>query len=290
MRMISLRNMRRGVAGILVALVIGLWGEAALAQSSYQPLEGIPGFEQETASGGFPAYVQSIYNFGIWTVGIAALFMLTVGGFMYLTSAGNTSTLGSAKGVIKDALIGLFLALFAWLILYVINPDLVNINLGSTDVSAPSSPTYSPPSGSYPTTGSWPDDSATRSALAGISFNHPTNCQSIGQDNCTSVYQLGQPAVSGLLDLKQKCNCDVVVTGGTEYWLHSKGTAHRPGNSTVDLRRSTILAYVQANGQKCGERSNGKDGLRPVYRLNGADYWDENDAHFHVSYTGGLCR
>lgn len=96
---------------------------------SYQPLEQIPGAQMATTS--FPQYVQGIYKFGIWTVGLAALFMLSVGGFIYLSSGGNTATIGKAKTYIWDALIGLVLALLAYLILYVINPDLVNVNLGS---------------------------------------------------------------------------------------------------------------------------------------------------------------
>ena len=44
---------------------------------------------------------------------------------MYATSAGNTSTAGSAKSIISDALLGLVVAMTAYLILNVINPDLV---------------------------------------------------------------------------------------------------------------------------------------------------------------------
>ena len=97
------------------------------AQYQYNLLEKIPGFEGKTND--FPSYILAIYKFGIWTVGIAALLMITIGGFMYLTSAGNTSKSGGAKEIIKDALIGLVIALAAYLVLYVINPDLVKINI-----------------------------------------------------------------------------------------------------------------------------------------------------------------
>ncbi len=115
---------------------------------NYQPLEQIPGAQMATTS--FPQYVQGIYKFGIWTVGLAALFMLSVGGFIYLSSGGNTATIGKAKTYIWDALIGLVLALLAYLILYVINPDLVNVNLGSfskvggTVTYTPSQPSGNP--------------------------------------------------------------------------------------------------------------------------------------------------
>lgn len=77
----------------------------------------------------FPSLILSIYKFGIWTVGIAGLFMLVIGGFMYMASAGNTATVNSAKGIITDALVGIVAAMCAYLVLYVINPDLTKINI-----------------------------------------------------------------------------------------------------------------------------------------------------------------
>jgi hypothetical protein len=77
--------------------------------------------------------------------------MLSIGGFLDLTSAGNTSAMGTAKSVIFDALIGLTIALAAWLILNVINPDLVDVTLnGLSPVSvAPVPGAPAAPSGTY---------------------------------------------------------------------------------------------------------------------------------------------
>ncbi len=108
----------------------------AQAQYDYTPMETIPGSTKgETAD--LPGMVHGLYKFGIWTVGIAALFMMTVGGFLYMTSAGNTSKMDTAKGIIRDSLIGLGIALSAYLMLFIINPDLVNINISmpSLDIS-----------------------------------------------------------------------------------------------------------------------------------------------------------
>ncbi len=97
--------------------------ESSLSLQNYTLLEEIPG--QPGASGNLAKYLESLYKFTFWAIGIAALFMLTVGGFMYVTSAGNTARIGTAKTIIVDALLGLIIALFAWLFLYVLNPDLV---------------------------------------------------------------------------------------------------------------------------------------------------------------------
>jgi len=96
---------------------------------SYTPMEKIPGFE--SAGGDFAAYILSIYRFGLWTVGIAALLMISVGGYMYITSAGNNTQVSKAKGVITDAIVGVLLALTSYLLLYTINPELVQIKTTS---------------------------------------------------------------------------------------------------------------------------------------------------------------
>ncbi|NTW26704.1 MAG: hypothetical protein HGA36_00010 [Candidatus Moranbacteria bacterium] len=104
-------------------------------QFNYKLLGSFPGFfSAGQTMNDFPALIIAIYKFGIWTVGIAGLFMLVVGGFMYMASAGNTSTAGNARGIIWDSLLGIVAALGAYLILYVINPDLTKINLNFTPV------------------------------------------------------------------------------------------------------------------------------------------------------------
>jgi len=51
-----------------------------------------------------------------------------------MASAGNTSTAGSARKIISDALFGIVAALGAYLFMYVINPDLTGINIDFTTV------------------------------------------------------------------------------------------------------------------------------------------------------------
>lgn len=126
-------------------------GIALAAGYIYTPMEKIPGFGQDASDkpfSDFPNYILSITKFVIWTVGIAALLMIIIGGFMYITSAGNTSRTETAKTVIFDALYGLLVALAAWLLLYVINPDLVRVNISMKPVAAlPPVVSVKPPAG-----------------------------------------------------------------------------------------------------------------------------------------------
>lgn len=121
---------------------------------NYTLLEKIPGVDSTNLN--LAAYLSAVYKLAIWIVGLCALFMFLVGAFMYMLSAANTSKTGSAKSIMQDALIGLILALTSYLILYVINPDLVNLKLpsvsmpsgGSADTGTPPS---TPPAGAPPT-------------------------------------------------------------------------------------------------------------------------------------------
>jgi len=121
---------RDRLLAVLLFLTVPLTSQAA--SFNYQLLEdfpGVSGMKKGTTYTDLLGMVSALYKFGIWTVGIAALLMLVIGGFMYMTSAGNTSRVASAKGVIGDALLGLLAALGAFLLLYVINPDLTKLNL-----------------------------------------------------------------------------------------------------------------------------------------------------------------
>ncbi len=108
-------------------LALGL-PETASAQFNYQPMENLPGFEGDNIAD-FPTYVVDLYRLGIWIVGLSAMLMIVIGGFMYMSSAGNTSRISTAKTIIWDAIIGLVIALTAWLMLNVINQDLRDLRL-----------------------------------------------------------------------------------------------------------------------------------------------------------------
>ncbi|MDP2837938.1 MAG: pilin [Candidatus Moranbacteria bacterium] len=110
---------------------------------NYQLLEKIPG--TDGLGSDLPGYIKAIYKIALIVVTLSAVLMITIGGFMYLTSAGNTAAMSSAKSVIADALIGLVIALAAWLVLYVINPDLVNVSLTTLPPIAVSSSTKTAP-------------------------------------------------------------------------------------------------------------------------------------------------
>ena len=112
--------------------------------SAYQNQEVIPGSTGPTAD--FVVYLKQVIGFGYATIGILAMFMLSVGAYQYLMAAGNLAKVESAKETIGSALLGLVLGLMSFVILWTINPDIVSlrgINLAGLTASFPSSSTSS---------------------------------------------------------------------------------------------------------------------------------------------------
>ena len=146
------KNTKTGITQICCTSPTSDTSYSGTASLNYTPLENLPGFEGQ--SGDFATYFGNLYKLALWIVAISALFMLVVGGFLYLSSAGNTALLGTAKKVIYSALIGLVIALISWLLLDTINSDLTNLKLTGltgaigTSSGTSSSSTASPTSGS----------------------------------------------------------------------------------------------------------------------------------------------
>lgn len=136
---------------ITIGLISAVQTHAQSQGLQYTLLEKIPGVP--TAGSDLKSYFEGIYQMALIIVTLSAVLMLSIGGFMYLTSAGNTSSISTAKDVIWDSIIGLVIALVAWLVLNVINPDLINVTLNglsatSAGVIQPTGPTPTPGSGS----------------------------------------------------------------------------------------------------------------------------------------------
>lgn len=94
------------------------------ASGQYANKELIPG--QESTSD-FIVYLRQLYVFGIGFAAVLAAMMISFGAFVYIvTSAGNVAKMTDAKEMIFNAIYGLVLALLAYLILSLINIDLVS--------------------------------------------------------------------------------------------------------------------------------------------------------------------
>jgi len=104
---------------------------AALASSvfAYDPMVRLPGLPA-TGSISLSMYLVGLYNFLVSIVGIIAVMMMIIGGMRYISAAGSQTAIGDAKDMVSSAVTGLILAIFAWIIVAAINPDVLYIKSG----------------------------------------------------------------------------------------------------------------------------------------------------------------
>lgn len=74
---------------------------------------------------GLAACIKQLYLFGLGLGAFVALLMVVVAGYRYMTAAGNAQQTEKAKETFATAFIGLIIIFVAFVLLYLINPDLV---------------------------------------------------------------------------------------------------------------------------------------------------------------------
>ena len=73
-------------------------------------------------------YLTWAFRFTLALAGFLAVMMIVIGGVEYIISGANESSRSDAKKRINSAISGLVLALVSYLVLYTINPSLVDFN------------------------------------------------------------------------------------------------------------------------------------------------------------------
>jgi len=111
----------------IISFVVLASATAVLAVEPYTRLvpDAFAGFETNTPGNSLGKFLGGVFNFGIAAAVTLALIMIIWGGIIYMTTDSWTGK-EDGKSKIKDALWGLGLALVSYLILYTINPCLVD--------------------------------------------------------------------------------------------------------------------------------------------------------------------
>ena len=121
------------ILGIAVVVMILAVIPVSAQDSTYQlqtPFSGQP----ETVSG--PAdYLRRFYVYGLSVVGLLAMARIVYAAIKLIASAGNPAAVSEARGIITQSLWGIALLAGAYLILYTINPNLVNLGAIEESIS-----------------------------------------------------------------------------------------------------------------------------------------------------------
>ncbi|TSC53322.1 MAG: Uncharacterized protein LiPW39_334 [Parcubacteria group bacterium LiPW_39] len=141
--MLTSKNNKKIFLLLIIACFLLSFG-SALAVTLEVPLPGTSGSVKSVSN---PAqYIQYFFIFGLSLIGFLAVAAMAVGGIMWMMGGSITST-EKARNIIVGAVSGVVLLLCSYLLLYTIDPSLVNLtphikNLGT--ISAPPTPATIP--------------------------------------------------------------------------------------------------------------------------------------------------
>lgn len=241
-------------------------------------------------------YLPGLFNLLIGLSAAFAVLMIVIGGLQYI-STDAIQKKSEGKERIKNAVFGLVLVISAWLILNTINKNLlkIDLNIDTATTAAPGG-----------TGGVLTAQFATGSDLLGITQEFLSNvnrdnlermnvlvnnppCTSDRTSNCTNLNGLPAEMMESLVNLQKNCAgsrsdsfCAVVITGGTETSLHTAGTSHGPGKSTVDLRQTDSLNKYLGNPSPQNGDTTEVGGLKFTYESAGANSANTG-SHWHVT-------
>lgn len=125
---------------LLLSLFFAITGSIQAAEGDYPTIvqdypllkacENDPdGCRPGEAGFGLPQFIKYIFIFSLGIVGIIGLLALIIAAFDYVMSAGNPEKAKQGKDKIVSALLGLLLLLASWVLLNLINPDLLTLGV-----------------------------------------------------------------------------------------------------------------------------------------------------------------
>src|SRR3989344_6487760 len=125
---------KKWISTILIILVVFVLAVPVviLAQSGYEPLAPITGYVDENTQPvgtDFTAYFKGWTRLLIGVAGILAVIVITIAGVEYIMAGDSESRISEAKDKIWRAILGLLLAIAAYLILITINPQLLKTKM-----------------------------------------------------------------------------------------------------------------------------------------------------------------
>jgi peptidoglycan hydrolase-like protein with peptidoglycan-binding domain len=110
---------------------------------------------------------------------------------------------------------------------------------------------------------------------AGITVTSSGNCSDRYTNTCTSLEQIRQATINGIISFKNASGCSIRVQGGTETG-HADGTYSHWNGYKIDIGRDCVSNYIYSHFTYIG---GGK------YKdANGNIYYDEDSAHWDITY------
>jgi hypothetical protein len=278
------------------------------AGSSYTVLAPLPGTTndpgcQVNCTADLSSYLPGLFNLLIGVGAISAFVIITIYGLETMLTD-SLSTKLQAKEMLTNALWGLGLIIFAYVILYTINPNLINGDLNiTTPAVATSGGVVAGTNGGN--AGNVAGVAMTQTAIDqsnAVRTDLQTNygidtyagpCTQGQTTGCVDLNGLNNTAYQGLAALKQACggtSCEIDISGGTEAG-HSADGAHPVGSGVDILPSPQLTSYLTSLGAQAvpGQGVNVTINGQSAYVLYEADGTvaggsTSNGNHWHISF------
>ena len=244
------------------------------------------------------------------TLAVVFVAPLTIAyaGFLYVVNPVDPGGIAKAKGILKNTVVGIVIALAGWMIVDAIMAVLYNkgapglsgktwselitsggiapcIDLptslnqaGQTGIPAPGLGAVTPTANCA---------ASYASALPGITVSSSGGCCDRNNGTCTSLDGMSSATISQIINVQNKCG-GVTVTGGTEVGHSGEGTVgSHSGGSKVDISQNLISCVLGASGSSAVKppsfgSSQAKDRCGNVYT------WEGNHTDIYVQSTCSL--
>ncbi len=107
----------------VVALTLAPLAVSALSLPSCNSLHGI---NCSSANGSVTGLILYVINIMLGIAGLIAVLFLIIGGFWYITSAGNEETAEKGKGTVINAIIGIVIIILSYVVVNVVSGLVTN--------------------------------------------------------------------------------------------------------------------------------------------------------------------
>lgn len=230
---------------------------------------GVP-TEKTTAA----QFIPGLFRLTLMIATGLAVLVLIYGGVQYMSTDAFTGK-ESAKDTIWNAIMGLLLALSAWLIIATINPKLLEFNfeIPVQQIRTTGTSLTTPTGGTGGTGGGGglsQQAAQTQLSAGGVVLNGPVN-----------LVGIQQRTVNELINLKRQCgtNCEVRITSATG-GTHASGACSHGNGYKADLRLNpTLNDFIT---RTYSQQPNRSDGARMYRAPSGALYAQESN-HWDVA-------
>ncbi|MCD6550121.1 fibronectin type III domain-containing protein [bacterium] len=119
------------ISGLVIGGALLFFSQAKALELHWPPA---PGGKTLDDTSTLVDFVDYAYRWGVLLGGLAAFIALIIAGFQYLTSVGDPNKIKDARDRIISALIGLALLFGSYIIISILNPDLLRLSLPTTNI------------------------------------------------------------------------------------------------------------------------------------------------------------